>query len=335
MVRKFISVFCVALLLSLSLFTGCSKNSNGGSASDSKKVCKIGISQIVEHPALDSARQGIIDALAEEGFVDGENIEIEFQNAQGDMPTAQTIADSFVSSKKDMIIAIATPCAQAALNSTKEIPIIVTAITDPVGAGLVKSLENPGTNITGTSDATPIDKQFELIKTLIPNAKKIGIIYNTSEANSTVQVENAKKAAEKFGFEIVESGITSVNDIDQTLSSMLPSIDVLYTPTDNMVASAMALISNKCTKSGKAVIGAEEGHVQGGALATEGIDYYKLGLQTGSSAARVLKGDNPSEIPVTLLNETSLVINEKTAQALGIQIPQDILERAELLKGAE
>ncbi|KDR94609.1 putative ABC transport system substrate-binding protein [Peptoclostridium litorale DSM 5388] len=338
MARKLISIFCVTLLLSLSVLTGCSNDqeaSSGSSDSNSSETYSIGISQIVEHPALDSSRQGIIDALAEEGFVEGKNLDIEFQNAQGDMPTAQTIADGFVSSKKDMIVAIATPCAQTALNATKDIPIIVTAITDPVGAGLVNSLEKPGGNVTGTSDATPIDKQFSLIKSLIPNAKKIGIIYNTSEANSVVQVENAKKAAQELGFEIVEAGITSVNDIDQTLNSILPQIDVLYTPADNMVASAMALISNKCTEKGKAVIGAEEGHVKGGALATEGIDYYTLGLQTGKIAARVLNGENPGDIPVSLLEETSLVINEKTAKALGLQIPQDILERAEILKGDE
>lgn len=188
-------VSCV-LFISL-LLTGCSKQAapenKGANKSISDKKIKIGISQIVEHEALDSARKGFIDALTSKGFKDGDNVEIDYQNAQGDAPTAQTIAQKFVSGKKDMILAIATPSAQAAYNATRDIPILITAVTDPVKSGLAKSWDKSGTNVTGTSDATPIEKQFELLKKLAPDCKKVGILYNTSETNSEIQVEDAKK----------------------------------------------------------------------------------------------------------------------------------------------
>jgi len=323
MVRKLVSIFCASILLSTALLSGCSKAPDTSSSSETKTY-KIGISQIVEHPALDDARKGIIDALKEEGFVEGENLEIDFQNAQGDMPTAQTIADGFVAAKKDMIIAIATPSAQAAANATKDIPIVFTAVTDPVAAGLAASLEKPGGNVTGSSDAAPMEKQFELVKILVPKAKKIGIIYNTSEANSIVQVNKAKELSGKFGFEIVEIGITTVNDIDQALSSANGKIDVLYTPTDNLVASAMPLIANKCIENKLALIGAEDAHVKSGALATEGISYYNLGLQTGKMAARILRGEAAGEISVGFLENTDLVINDETAKRIGIKIPESL-----------
>ncbi|AHM57941.1 ABC-type uncharacterized transport system, periplasmic component (plasmid) [Peptoclostridium acidaminophilum DSM 3953] len=323
MVRKLISVFCASILLSTSLMAGCTKASGDLSASESKTY-KIGISQIVEHPALDDARKGIIDALKEEGFVDGENLEIDFQNAQGDMPTAQTIADGFVSAKKDLIVAIATPSAQAAANATKDIPIVFTAVTDPVAAGLVAALEKPGGNVTGSSDAAPMEKQFELVKTLVPKAKRMGIIYNTSEANSIAQVDKAKELSAKFGLEIVEIGITTVNDIDQALSSAKGEIDVLYTPTDNIVASAMPLIANKCIENKLPLIGAEDAHVKSGALATEGISYYNLGLQTGKMAARILKGEAAQDMPVGFLENTELSINDETAKRIGLDIPESL-----------
>jgi len=330
MVKKLISIFCASILLSTSLLGGCSKAPD--ESANSEKTYSIGISQLVEHPALDDARKGIIDALKEEGFVEGENLEIDLQNAQGEMANAQTIADGFVGAKKDMIVAIATPSAQAAYNATKDIPIVFTAVTDPVSAGLVSSLEKPGGNVTGSSDAAPMEKQFELIKALVPDAKKIGVIYNTSEANSLVQVNQAKELAAKVGFEIVEVGITSVNDIDQALNSAVGNIDVLYVPTDNTVVSSMPLVANKCIENKIPVISAEDGAVKGGALATEGINYYNLGLQTGKIAAQILKGEKPAAIPIGLLEDTTLVINETTAAKLGITIPEDLKSRAEFVK---
>ena len=297
-----------------------------------RRVITIGISQLVEHPALDASRKGFIEGLSSKGFRDGGNIKIDYQNAQGDIPTAQTISNNFVSNNKDLILAIATPAAQAAYNSTKKIPILVTAVTDPVKSGLIKSMNKPETNVTGTSDALPMDKQFQLIKKLSPNCKKVGILYNTSEANSEFQINAAKEQAKNFNLELVVAGIASSNDLSQTLNSLLSNIDVLYTPTDNLIASSMSLISSKCIEKKIPIIGAEKAHVDAGALATEGIDYYKLGFQTGLMAAEILNGKKPQDMPIQTLKETKLIINENTAKKLNITIPDDIRSKAEIVK---
>lgn len=327
--------FLTAVLLAASILGGCAKTSvdDPEQKLSDKKVIKIGITQIVEHPALDSAREGFIEALKSKGYEDGKNIKIDYQNAQGDMPTAQTIAQNFVSQKQDLIFAVATPTAQAAFNATKDIPILITAVTDPVNAGLAKSLENSGTNVTGTSDNVSIEKQFELLKKLIPSAKKVGILYNTSESNSEVQVNNAKKAAKSFGLEIVTAGITNVNEVQQSLSSIIGKIDVLYIPTDNVLASAMPVIANACFKKNLPIIGAEKAIVVQGALATIGIDYSKLGFQTGLMAVDIIEGKNPSELPITMLKDMQLFINEDAAKKLNIKIPQDLSTKAEKITG--
>lgn len=324
-----------ALIFSVSLFAGCSSSTASVSQKTlkDKKEIKIGISQIVEHPALDSTKKGFIAALKDKGFEDGKNIKINFQNAQGDQATAQTIAQKFVSEKEDMILAIATPAAQAAYNSTKDIPILITAVTDPVKAGLAKSMDKPDTNVTGTSDNVPIEKQFDLLKKLLPKAKRVGIIYNTSENNSEIQVEGAKKAAPGFGLEIVPVGVTAVNDIPQALNSLLSKIDVLYVPTDNMVVSSMPIISAQCFKNNIAIIGSESGQVSGGALATTGIDYYKLGYQTGLTAVDIINGKSPKETPITTLKDMQLVINTDAAKKLNITIPKDIEDKAQKVTG--
>jgi putative tryptophan/tyrosine transport system substrate-binding protein len=334
MVGKKSSVL-VALLLAASILGGCGKTqvSVSNSSQGEKKVIKIGINQIVEHPALDASRKGFIEALKSKGFEDGKNIEIDFQNAQGEPATAQTIAQNFVSKKKDLILAIATPTAQASFNATKNIPILITAVTDPVQAGLVKSLDKPETNVTGTSDNVPIEKQFELLKQLVPNGKKVGILYNTSEANSGIQVEAAKKAAPGFGLEIVATGVTNVNEIPQALDTLLGKIDVLYVPTDNLVVSAIPIISSQCFKKNIPIIGSEKGQVEGGALATTGIDYYKLGFQTGLAAVEVLNGKSTKDIPVTTLKDMQLVINTDAAKKLNITIPEDLNSKAEKITG--
>ncbi|MGK0466957.1 ABC transporter substrate-binding protein [Clostridium sp.] len=335
MVAKKKISFLTAVLLAASILGGCAKTSGGNPDQklNDKKVIKIGITQIVEHPALDSAREGFIEALKSKGYEDGKNIKIDYQNAQGDMPTTQTIAQNFVSQKKDLIFAVATPAAQAAFNSTKDIPILITAVTDPVNAGLAKSLENSGTNVTGTSDNVQIEEQFALLKKLIPSAKKIGILYNTSESNSEVQVNNAKKVAKNFGLEIVTAGLTNVNEVQQSLNSIIGKIDVLYVPTDNVLASAMPVIANACFKKNLPIIGAEKGIVVQGALATIGIDYSKLGFQTGLMAVDIIEGKKPSEIPITMLKDMQLFINEDAAKKLNIKIPQDLATKAEKITG--
>ncbi|MDD7793291.1 ABC transporter substrate-binding protein [Clostridium sp. 'White wine YQ'] len=302
-----------------------------GKKEEAKK--KIGITQIVAHPALDSARKGFLDALKEKGYEDGKNITVDYQNAQGDISTANTIAQGFVSDKKDLILAIATPTAQAAYNSTKDIPIVFTAVTDPVDAGLVKDAKKPGTNVTGTSDYVSIGDQIKYLKKILPNAKTVGVIYNTSEANSMVQVKTLKEEAAKVGLTVKEAGVTSVNDIDQSLNSILGSIDVLYTPTDNTIASSYDLVGKRCLEKKVPIFGAESAVVEKGGLVTAGIDYYELGKQAGYKAADILGGKKPQDIEVGYFTDLKVTINTDAAKKLGITIPDDILKDAEKVTG--
>lgn len=297
-----------------------------------KNQIQIGISQIVEHPALDSAREGFLNALLDNGYKNGENIKINYQNAQNDISIAQAIANGFVSDSVDMILAIATPSAQAAYNASKKIPILITAVTDPVGAGLVKDKDKPETNVSGTSDATPIRSQFTLIKELLPNAQKIGIVYNTSEQNSIAQVEEARKIAKELSLVIVERGVTNVNEVAQALDVILGEVDVLYTPTDNLIVSATPLVVSKTLDRKIPLIACIEDQVVNGALATETIDYYKLGYQTGERAVEVLQGRSISEIPVETLKNTELIVNKKTALLLGIELSEGLLARAKIIE---
>jgi putative ABC transport system substrate-binding protein len=338
--KKNLVLIILSFVMSIVVLVGCGKSNaaevKGNDVSKEKdEVISIGISQIIEHPALDSARKGFIDALESKGFKDGEKVSIDIQNAQGDIPTAQTIAENFVSQKKDMILAVATPAAQAAFNATKEIPILITAVTDPADAGLVQAWEKSGTNVIGTSDAAPIKKQFELIKKLVPNTKKVGIMFNTSETNSELQVTKAKEAAPDFDFEIITCGVTNTNEISQALDALVDKIDVLYVPTDNLMASSMPLVSSKCNDKKVPIIGAEKAHVELGALATEGIDYYKLGFQTGVMAVEVLEGKNPKDMAIETLKNTELVINNKAAEILNIDIPEDLKNKAVIVESGE
>lgn len=323
----------MALLMGVSLLAGCGSSESETAVLKDKKEIKIGISQLVEHPALDSAREGFLAALKDKGYEDGKNIKVDYQNAQNQQATANTIAANFVSNKMDMILAISTPSAQAAVNKTSKIPILITAVTDPVGAGLAKSLDSSGNNVTGTSDDVPVDKQFDLLKQLVPKAKNVGIIYNTAEKNSQVQVEAAKKAAPSAGIELVEIGVTGTNDIAQAVANVLDKVDAIYVPTDNTVASAMPLLVDKCYSKNIPIIAAEAGMVENGALATSGIDYYKLGYQTGLKAVDIINGKEPKDIPITLLEDLQLVINTDAVEKLNITVPSDILDKADKVTG--
>lgn len=301
-------------IISVTSLTGCFKNNDS-------KIKKIGISQLVEHPSLDESRKGFIKALEDNGFIDGKNIKIEYQNAQNDMATNQAIADKFTSEKKDMIFAISTPSAQAAYNSTKEIPILITAVTDPVSCGLASSLKNTGNNILGTSDSLPIEKNLELIKLFVPNVKNIGVLYNTSEANSQIQVNELKEYAKKNKINIIEKAITTSNDVSDAMSSLDKKIDALYIPTDNLIVSCMPIVSKIAISKKIPVIASEEGSLKSGALASCGIDYSKLGYKTGQMAVKILKGEKVSNFSIETLNETKIVVNEKTLKSLSIKKP--------------
>lgn len=318
--KKLLSLV-LSLTLGVTLLTGCSGSSKSSGSTD--EVKKVGITQLVEHPALDQAKEGFVEGLKENGFVEGENLEIDFQNAQNDNPTSQTIASNFVNDKKDLIFAISTPSAQAALNATQDIPIVFTAVTDAVEAGLVKSNESSENNVTGTSDAIPVAKALELIKKFVPDVKTIGVVCNTSEINSKLQVDALREAAEKEGIKVVDKGATQANEVNQAVAAVAKEADVIFAPTDNLVASSMPIITKVATENKIPVIGSEEGHVENGALACNGISYKELGKKAGEMAAQILKGEKqPSEIPVTTLDETETIINKSTMETLGIKDPQ-------------
>lgn len=323
-ISKRLSSLLLAGTLGITVLTGCSNNSsNGEKKNGSKEVQTIGITQLVEHPSLDKAREGFIKALEDNGYKDGNNIKIDYQNAQNAIPTTQTIASKFVSDKKDLIYAISTPSAQAAYNATKDIPLMITAVTDPVEAGLVKSFEEPGGNVSGTSDYIPIDKNLELVKKFAPKAKTIGVLYNTSEVNSKIQVDDLKKYAAKNNYTVVEKGVSASNEVNQAMSSLVGKIDVLYVPTDNLIVSSMPIVSKIANSNKIPVLASEEGSVSSGALACQGIDYEKLGYKSGELAVKVLKGEDISNIPIATLNETQIIVNEETLKALSLNKPKD------------
>jgi putative ABC transport system substrate-binding protein len=319
--KVFILILSTALLSTT--FIACSQTAS------SNKVIKIGISQLVEHPALDSTREGFIEALKEAGYEDGKNIKIDFQNAQNDITNAQTIARKFVDEKVDMILAIATPAAQAAANVTKDIPILITAVTDPVSAGLAESLEKPGGNVTGTTDMNPVAEQIKLIKDLVPNAKKVGILYNAGEINSKVQVDIAKQAAAEYGLTIIEATVSNSNEVSQATQSLMGRVDAIYVPTDNTIVSSIGAVIKVANDHKIPVIGSERGQVEAGAIATKGIDYKELGKQTGRIAVEIIKGKKPQDIPIEGAKVVTLIINQKAAETIGLTIPKDILDNAD------
>ena len=322
-------------LLSISLLVGC--GSSGTSSSDSGAnngdVKEIGVIQLIQHSALDSANEGFVEGLKEKGYEEGKNIKIEQQNAQGKIDTAQQIAGQFVSSKKDLIFAIATPSAQAAYNATKDIPIVFTAVTDPVTDNLVASLENSGNNLTGTSDMANIEEQLDLYTKVLPDMKTLGVIYTTSETNSVNQVNILKELASKYNLTIKEIGIANINEISQNLNSALGDIDALYAPTDNNVAASYEQVAQIALSKNVPVLGAEPAVVEVGGLISKGIDYFELGKMAGEKAALVLDGKKPSEIPVETMPELAITINTAVADKLGIKISDDILNNATKVTG--
>lgn len=327
MIKKKIIKLVLGLVLGTIFLSGCAGNSGSNSnGSESEKTFEIGISQLAEHPALDDARLGFEDGLEELGI----NAKIDFKNAQGDIPTSNTIAEKFSKDDVDLIYTIATPAVQAAKQTTDSIPILFSAVTDPIEAGLVSSEGDSDSNITGTSDEAPIERQLKLFKELDPSIEKIGIVFNTSEPNSEVQVKRAKEIAPEFDLEIVESGISNINDLPQTMDSLIKNVDALYTIADNMVASGINIISEKALENKMVTVGAEDAHVKGGILITDGLSYYELGKQTASMAKKILvDGESPSSISFEKAKNTTKVFNEKTMDTLGIDIKNEAFKDAE------
>ena len=315
--KRIISVIvCIALILA--------------AAVSFAETYTIGIGQFAQHGSLDNCYQGFIEGLAEAGLVEGENLKIDLQNAQADMGIAQQIAAQFASAKVDMMVGIATPMAQACYNAAAgAIPTIFTAVTDPVAAGFASADGTAAGEITGTSDALPIKAQLETIRAMLPDATKIGILYTTSEVNSISAIAEYKALAPAYGFEIVESGISTTADIPLALDALLGKVDCLTNLTDNTVVSALALVLDKANAAGKPVFGSEIEQVKLGCVAAEGLDYIALGRQTGLMAAKVLRGEaKASEIPYEIITEPGLYVNTEALAKFGIVLSDELKARA-------
>ncbi len=328
--KKFIALMTAAML-SMTMLAGCGGNGEEPAEEGQTALGEametpvdIGIIQLTEHPALDNAREGFIEALAEAGYNDGDKVNIEVQNAQGDQSNLQTISQKFVSDGKDLILAIATPAAQAIAAETKDIPILVTAVTDPAAAGLCDSNEVPGGNLSGTSDLTPVEEQIDLLTKILPDAKKITVMYCSGEDNSAIQADMAENAAKDRGLEVVRKTVTSTNDVAQVTESVIGTCDAVYIPTDNVLASSMPLVSSITNPAGLPVIVGEQGMLEGGGLASVTISYSDLGRTTGEMAVKIIEGADISTMPIGYAPNPDLMINTDTVEELGVTIPADI-----------
>lgn len=311
-----------SLLLGMMILSGCGSSEKSGGEGDGKKEYVIGVSQIVEHPSLDAAYKGFKKALKENGFKEGDNVKYDVQNAQGDPNNSQTIAKNLVGDGVDLIFANSTPSAQHALNATKKIPIVFTSVTDPVGAELVKSFEEPGENITGTSDNHPeaTSKTIFFITDEL-KAKKIGVIYNSGEQNSVVQAKEVKKLAEEKGAKVVEASVSTSAEVKQATESLVGRVDAIYVPTDNTVVSALDAVIGVANDKDIPLFVGELDSMKKGAVAASGFSYEDLGYETGLMAVKILKGEKkPSEISVEYPKDFKLMINKKAAEEQGVEV---------------
>ncbi len=290
-------------------------------ADKKKDVFRIGISQFITHQSLDATREGFVDELAKQGYVEGKNIEIDLQNAQGEQRNLKTISQQLAESS-DVVLAIATPSAQSLTNTTQTTPVIFSAVTDPVSAKLVESREHPGGNVTGTSDQSSdaISTQINLIKKVLPKAKTIGILYTQSEPNSVVQKDEAKRLLEEKGFTVVEKTILDSNNVKAAAESLMAEVDMVFVPTDNIISSTMETVKQVSIKHKVPVFGGSTEMVAVGGLYNYGTNYEELGRQTARMLIRVLKGENPENIAVELPEKLELHTNQEMADALGIDI---------------
>ncbi len=295
-------------------------------AKDSVK--SVAVTAIVEHPALDAARDGILDALNEAGYKQGENLKWQYQSAQGNTGTAAQIARKFIGDKADVLVGIATPTAQALAAGTKQIPIVFTAVTDPVQAQLTPSWEASGTNVTGVSDVLELDKQIDLIKEIVPEVKKVGMVYNPGEANSVAVVEAFKKLLPEHGLELVEAAAPRTVDVRNAALSLAGKVDVIYTNTDNNVVSAYEAMAKVGNDTKTPLIASDTDSVKRGAIAALGVDYRDLGVQTGRIVVRILEGEAPGSIAPQTSDNLQLFINVTAAEKQGVLLTEDLLLRA-------
>ena len=300
-----------------------------GGATAAASPVHIGIVQFLEHPALDAFRVGFIQAIEDAGYAIGEDIIIEYHNAQGDFSVSYTIAEKFVQDRVDLIFAIATGPVQAAASLTDTIPIVFAGVRDPVGAEVVDSFQRPGRNITGTSHWTPVSEQIKLVLEIIPNARRIGVVYNSGELNSVIQVEEARQWAAEYGLTLVERTAGSTTDVRQAAESLVGSVDVIFIPTDNTVVAALESVLAVAERFRIPVIASDIATAQRGAAAAYGVDEIQLGRQAGEMALRILfEGADPATTPVEIQEVLDLAVNLEAAARMGLTIPEDVLERA-------
>ncbi|MEM9266976.1 MAG: ABC transporter substrate-binding protein [Cyanobacteria bacterium P01_F01_bin.13] len=291
----------------------------------------VAVTQIVEHPALDAVRDGLQDKLKEEGYEADSSLKWVWESAQGQAANAAQIAQKFVGDNPDLIVAIATPSAQAVVGNTDTIPVVFSAVTDPVGAELVPSLTASGGTVTGVSDLSPIDEHLALIADIDPDAKNVGVIYNAGESNSVSLVKLLNAEAEKQGFTIEEATVSSSADVTTAAESLVGKVDAIYIPTDNTVVSALESVIKIGNDNQLPVFAGDTDSVERGAIATASFDYYEVGRQTGDMVARILGGENPGDIPVELANNVDLAVNLAAAEAMGVTIPDVIKDSADQL----
>ncbi|NQM12863.1 ABC transporter substrate-binding protein [Streptococcus suis] len=319
------TIIALTVMVVAALFLTQKEQNN--STNSTAKV-KIGVLQFVTHDSLDEIYKGIKAGLEEGGYTTTENLSIDFMNAEGDQSQVQTMSKKLVDNGNELLIGIATPAAQGLANATTELPIIMGAVTDPVGANLVTDLKNPGGNITGVSDQTPVADTVSLIKEITPNAKTIGVLYSSNEDNSKIQVAEFKAAAEEAGYTVLEYAVASSNELASTVEVASSKVDALFTPVDNTVASAFSTVVSVANKSKTPIFTSVEDMVEGGGIASVTLSQYDLGVATGKMAAKILDGANPADTPVQIFNEGTVVVNQKVAKELGITLSDDVINQA-------
>lgn len=328
-INKIFISFIVLLVCVLGY--GLYSSNKGEEKNVEEKKVKVGVLQLLSHPALDQIYKGLEDGLAKEGYTVGKNLQLDLQNAQGDQSNLVSMGQKLVSDNNNLLVGITTPATLSLSNATKDKPIIMAGITYPVEAGLIKSENNPGNNITGVSDRTPIKQQLEVMKQILPKMKKVGILYTASEDNSVKQAQEAEKLAKELGLEVKVSTVANTNDIQQVTETLAAETDAIFVPIDNTIASAMATVV-KVTDSKKVpVFPSSDTMVADGGLLGIGVDQYKIGIETAKVIAKVLKGADTKTMPIVLANEGVIYLNEAKAKQLGIEIPQDIKDKAKVV----
>ncbi|HHW74316.1 MAG TPA: ABC transporter substrate-binding protein [Firmicutes bacterium] len=324
MKKCFMVFLAICLLMALLSLSACAPEGGDGKV----ETKTVGIVQIVEHPSLNTIRESMIDELAALGYADGEAITIDYQCAQNDQSNLKTICQKFANHNYDLIVAIATPSAQAAAGETSTIPIIFSACTDPVGSGLVDSLDKPGKNISGTSDAVSAEQIMELAVRITPGIKKIGALYNSSETNSVSVIDDLKAYAARSGLSVIEATVTNSSEVQQAVQSLVSKVDAIFSPIDNTVASAMPVVTEVTRKAQIPIYVGADSMVKEGGLATYGVNYVTLGRETAKMAAAVLGGKKAGELPVKTITDFEVYLNLETAEAIGVSFPDDVLEEA-------